>query len=289
MKRWILTSLAIVLIALGLPSKTYAATDGCPDTWNIDTTKYPNQELIDAKKRLGVKMAETIQIKTIEFKGPLGVMPADNGLIGYAGINPLAYLYYDSKIQTIIKVEVKDCTNAATFNFVSNWLNKEIEKFEITTASSFANQFPGRFTDFKKQQIFSESIAQLEKRLKEMIDGPVKTGMKRIPFQFIDASHPTNSRSIEIGRISLYTFALTPKCLAQNSDTNRFEIVGGIGDCKFAIGALASDGAARTIYLFDPFTINLSSKNSITCIKGKTTKKVTGAPPKCPKGFKLAI
>jgi hypothetical protein len=288
-KRWILTSLAIVLIALGLPSKTYAATDGCPDTWNIDTTKYPNQELIDAKKRLGVKMAETIQIKTIEFKGPLGVMPADNGLIGYAGINPLAYLYYDSKIQTIIKVEVKDCTNAATFNFVSNWLNKEIEKFEITTASSFANQFPGRFTDFKKQQIFSESIAQLEKRLKEMIDGPVKTGMKRIPFQFIDASHPTNSRSIEIGRISLYTFALTPKCLAQNSDTNRFEIVGGIGDCKFAIGALASDGAARTIYLFDPFTINLSSKNSITCIKGKTTKKVTGAPPKCPKGFKLAI
>ena len=273
-------------MTFGLSAKSYAATDGCPDTWSIDTTKYPNQELIDAKKRLGVNMAETIQIKMIEFKGPLGVMPSDNGLIGYAGINPLAYLYYDSQIQTTIKVEVKDCPNTATFNFVSNWLNKDREKFETTTASGFANQFPERFTDFKKQQIFSESIAQLEKRLKEMIAVRVKTGMKQIPFQFIDASHPSNSRSIEIGRISLYTFALTPKCLAQNANT--FAIVGGIGDCEFAIGALASNGAARTIYLFDPFTINLSLKNSITCIKGKTTKKVSGTNPKCPKGYKKA-
>ena len=144
-------------MTFGLSAKSYAATDGCPDTWSIDTTKYPNQELIDAKKRLGVNMAETIQIKMIEFKGPLGVMPSDNGLIGYAGINPLAYLYYDSQIQTTIKVEVKDCPNTATFNFVSNWLNKDREKFETTTASGFANQFPERFTDFKKQQIFSES------------------------------------------------------------------------------------------------------------------------------------
>jgi hypothetical protein len=27
-------------------------------------------------------------------------------------------------------------------------------------------------------------------------------------------------------------------------------------------------------------------KKTITCIKGKTTKKVTGVAPKCPKGFK---
>ena len=65
MKRFIPTALIVILITLYLPTKTYAATDGCPDTWSIDTTKYPNQELIDAKKRLGVNMAETIQIKMI--------------------------------------------------------------------------------------------------------------------------------------------------------------------------------------------------------------------------------
>ena len=29
------------------------------------------------------------------------------------------------------------------------------------------------------------------------------------------------------------------------------------------------------------------AKKSISCVKGKTTKKVTGTNPKCPKGFKL--
>ena len=29
-----------------------------------------------------------------------------------------------------------------------------------------------------------------------------------------------------------------------------------------------------------------NSKTTITCAKGKTTKKVTGLTPKCPKGFK---
>ena len=40
------------------------------------------------------------------------------------------------------------------------------------------------------------------------------------------------------------------------------------------------------------FTVSLQkvkyTTKSITCVKGKTKKKVTGAPPKCPNGFKLA-
>ena len=31
-----------------------------------------------------------------------------------------------------------------------------------------------------------------------------------------------------------------------------------------------------------------SSKKTITCVKGKLTKKVTGTTPKCPKGYKKA-
>jgi hypothetical protein len=30
-----------------------------------------------------------------------------------------------------------------------------------------------------------------------------------------------------------------------------------------------------------------SAKKSISCVKGKTTKKVTGTNPKCPKGYKV--
>jgi hypothetical protein len=42
----------------------------------------------------------------------------------------------------------------------------------------------------------------------------------------------------------------------------------------------------ETTYIFEPFTINLPSKQSITCVKGKVTKKVTAVKPKCPTGYK---
>jgi hypothetical protein len=31
----------------------------------------------------------------------------------------------------------------------------------------------------------------------------------------------------------------------------------------------------------------VTNKKSITCVKGKSTKKVSGTNPKCPKGYKL--
>ncbi|NCU87489.1 MAG: hypothetical protein EBV58_06765, partial [Actinobacteria bacterium] len=31
---------------------------------------------------------------------------------------------------------------------------------------------------------------------------------------------------------------------------------------------------------------NATTKTTITCVKGKTTKKVTGLNPKCPSGYK---
>jgi hypothetical protein len=31
----------------------------------------------------------------------------------------------------------------------------------------------------------------------------------------------------------------------------------------------------------------VAAKKTITCVKGKTTKKVTGTNPKCPKGYKI--
>ena len=36
MKRSLSLSLVLILITFGLPTNSYAATDGCPDTWSID-------------------------------------------------------------------------------------------------------------------------------------------------------------------------------------------------------------------------------------------------------------
>jgi hypothetical protein len=265
-----------------------ASTDGCPDTWLIDTTEYPNQELAEAKKRLGVNMAIAERAKVIEYKGPLGVMPAHNVVIAPHKVNPLGYLYSDSKIQTEITVELRGCTNKGTFKFKSNWINPELRIFQVTTAVEFANRFPDLFSDFKQQDLFAGSVRDLEKSLQGRLEYPLRIGMEQIPFGLVDAYfqrlQPVNAR---IGRF--YTFALTPKCLNQTLE-NSVELVRGSGECKFALGAtvrtFAMEKSYETTYIFEPFTINLPSKQSITCVKGKTTKKVTAVNPKCPAGYK---
>ena len=55
-------------------------------------------------------------------------------------------------------------------------------------------------------------------------------------------------------------------------------------DLKFDGSNLPS---SQSITLFEPFNLDLRIKSiSITCIKGKVTKKVTAISPKCPAGYK---
>jgi hypothetical protein len=275
-----------VLITLGLPAKTYAATDGCPDTWTIDLNQYPNQELVNAKKRLGVNMAETSQSKVVEFKGPLGEMPRHNLVEGSYVRNPLVYLYSDSKVQTIITIEVKGCPNKGTFSFINSWIPSSSKTFELITAAQFSDKFPDKFSDFKQQENFSSSVRDLEQQLKGMPDYYIRNGIKQIPFLAIDAFYQQKLINTRIGRFN--TLALTPKCLNRDNESS-VVLIGGSGECKFAIAVTLNSGGFSTTYIFEPFTINLPSNYSITCIKGKTTKKVSGTNPKCPKGYKVKV
>ena len=47
---------------------------------------------------------------------------------------------------------------------------------------------------------------------------------------------------------------------------------------------LATVSATATLMLTGSV---ISDKKSLTCVKGKSTKKVSGTNPKCPKGYKL--
>ena len=52
MKRLISISLLLSLITFGLPANTYAATDGCPDSWILKFE--PNQEWLKRRGAMGV-------------------------------------------------------------------------------------------------------------------------------------------------------------------------------------------------------------------------------------------
>ena len=59
MKKFLITALCILLLSTGISTPTYAATDGCPQNWNIDASQYPNSELESVKVTLGRNIVVT--------------------------------------------------------------------------------------------------------------------------------------------------------------------------------------------------------------------------------------
>ena len=58
-----------------------------------------------------------------------------------------------------------------------------------------------------------------------------------------------------------------------------------VGKCEFKISQEGDSDFLPAEDLFGSFTIE-GTKSTITCVKGKLTKKVTGTSPKCPAGYK---
>ena len=87
------------------------------------------------------------------------------------------------------------------------------------------------------------------------------------------------------GKVITYS-SLTPKiCSISGSELNLLRT----GDCtviatQAGTSTLAPASATANITLT---ATTVAAKKTITCIKGKTTKKVTGTNPKCPTGYKL--
>jgi len=289
MRKYVVIATSILLLTFGLPATSQAATDGCPDTWNIDLNQYPNSELMAAKQKLGFNMVETSQKKVVSFKGPLGDVPKlDKFNLGIG--DPLSYLYFDSQAQVNVKVEVKDCPRPGNFLFSNlvDWFDKSYNNFKLVTANEFASSNVIRFSDFKDQEYFLRTIEKYKKTLEQQ--SKLTNNGNPIPWQFFDFRRIRLydgffESGIPEWSWNIYTFSLTPDCLTY-IDSN-YIIKNSIGKCNFAIGYMAR-GAIQNIYLFEPFTLNFVKSNvSITCIKGKTTKKVSGTNPKCPKGYKV--
>jgi hypothetical protein len=56
---------------------------------------------------------------------------------------------------------------------------------------------------------------------------------------------------------------------------------------KFNVGGSKRIGDGSGRYSFVLEKKQVAKKSVITCIKGKITKKISGANPKCPKGYNL--
>jgi len=268
-----------------------AATDGCPDTWSIDTTQFPNQELISAKEKNGINMIITENRKFLSLNGELGELPDPNALNNLLKIDEnyvFYYLYGRSLVEISSKVEVKNCP-ARIFIFKTVW--KQALNFNSTTASSWANSNPQRFQDFKEQENFASVMNEAKVTVQNVINRLISSHQKfglplLLSTQSLDSQIPQNLRYGY--RPVIRPFALTPGCLQSTKELWSAFNFGKV--CQFSFGVFDGSNlpSSQSVTLFEPFNLDLRIKSiSITCIKGKVTKKVTAVSPKCPAGYKV--
>ena len=317
MRRISTITLVIFLIVFGFPSKSIATTDGCPDTWTIDTTQFPSNELRMAKSKLGPNMIlSDADVQITEYRGEEGIAPKIENLQALlfkdsAGYSPgfwesLLYFYGKSTVKYTQKVEVKDCKSPRSFTFVQNvptggsggdFTNLPLV-IRIMSSKQWAQENIQEFDDFKAPSNFEEFLSKITS---EKLTTAKKIRPYRANENFVTPhllSRPFTRGSGLNGRQSLIAQLLTPECLMFASDDNgkQFGPVIKVNQvCKFSwsVHIFKPKGAGEMVnelVIFDEVIAVSYSKSSgsITCTKGKLTKKVSGTNPKCPKGYQRA-
>jgi len=291
--------LVFLMVSVFLPLEimpAHANTEGCPDTWTIDTSKYPNNmELSAAKEKLGPNMVlSVVSSKILEFKGEDGIQPPLESLSTITGPNRLKfyYLYGLSTAETVLKIEVKGCPNPSILNFNYNFFDSAYSGVLKTNAKEWAAKSINSFTDFKKQESFSDDLQALNQKAQVYLDKYLERGDLSKPLWTVQLFGNEFDVFRNLKRpIILQT--LTPTCLVPSKQRNFLDLATG-KRCQFAwsVGERISPTDPKDnqlqLLLFEPFYLDATLKTPITisCIKGKITKKVSAVNPKCPVGYK---
>jgi hypothetical protein len=277
------------LAQVAMPSPATASTEGCPDTW-------VNPDLAAARQRLGGNMVETVLGTTVvKYESLDGASHPDKNILTVSGTvrSILSYLYGKSIIATQVRVEVKNCPKPGVFSFNSNYSDSGRRVVEVVrmTAADFAAKNPQAFRDFKKQESFPAALAQATTRA-QIIANKYRDGRK-VPPNFSSSLFPVGVFPADLSLPNIVS--LTPYCIGPSDPRLRGYVqVNFGGKCEFAW--FTSEGVDENdldpnsqlrFVLIEPFTLDLTpTRATITCIKGKITKKVSGTRPKCPAGFK---
>jgi hypothetical protein len=256
MKRFLVIAISVLLLIFGLPVKTYAATDGCPQNWNIDTSQYPNSELESAKVTLGRNIVVT---ESAEYS------PKDNSWVNFPPHSSQHFPWINQLPQRkIVKVEVKDCP---TRSFIFPVQANSVLPLQDISAAEWAEKNPTKFRNFKEAEEWVASIATY----KEYI---IKTSQS-----FDKKTKSPRIIGLRGGTLPGYTLLIFNQECGIELRSPSVGILKLGTTCKLGI---ATGGA-----IFERFEIqNGNSNSSIVCTKGKLTKKVSGTNPKCPKGYK---
>jgi len=285
--------LTLSLLGLGAPI-AHAATDGCPDTWKIDTTSRAGyDELLQAKARLkGDLVLSEIVTQYSNYSGELGAMaaPKDGGNLTGEDI----YLYGKTQVQWKVGVQKKNCPGITNFVINIGTLSESFGVKVINTnvdPQTWANTNEGMFIDFTKAAQFGACIKSLQTRFSPpnlYIELQGSTLLVRSLLLTILLRRAAFESPCGNGNPGIGYQDLSPECRSFTETFDRSVAIKKGASCDIAL-SLSHDG---TLEIFPKYS--LKSKDFevvVTCAKGKLTKKFTTYKGyefrvKCPAGYK---
>ncbi len=284
---------ALTLVAVPLSS---AASDGCPNTWSIDTSSSSGvQELLQAKQKYGSNMAMSDpKVEYSEWAGQLGPLPAPE--IKWLS-DENSFLYGKTKITTTYRVQLKDCSETVNFRFVRVWDERNFSQLDT---AAFASNNNNAFLDFTYAASFAKCMQDKIIFLKKNFNANSKLSKNKWqvtwPTELQFPFYGGGSSSSKCGLLrDLMPVSLSPNCKqivdVKGDPTNPSFVSFGP---SVAIGSKCDYGFTTYVPLsenskplFGLFSLDASIlKTTISCVNGKVVKKIVAVKPVCPKGFK---
>lgn len=296
MKRIFLT-LFMVLGLMSSPTPlAIALTEGCPDTWTIDTTsRAGNEELRQAKVRLGSDLAMSIPVtQYINYAGELGALapPKESPILTTQDI----YLYGKTQVQWKIDVQVKNCPTKKSFVINLGSLTEYLGFKNLSTnvdPQTWATANEQSFIDFTRAAQFGACVKSLQlsispANLGGQLEGDLLViGNLGAVLRQRSLNDPCGVNRYNSQRYFTY-MDLTPECRYFSEQSDRSTAIRKGGSCAIALALPTLEG----LIVFTKFTIKAKDYEvKVTCVKGKLTKTYTTYRGyefrvKCPAGYK---
>ena len=285
----------VSLLVLGLANPVaHAVTEGCPETWKIDTTSRAGyEELLQEKARLGADLALSQPVtKYVNYSGELGTLaaPKDGGQLTLEDV----YLYGKTQVQLQVGVQKKNCPGITTFVINVGTLSDSFGVKSIHTnidPQVWANANENFFIDFTKpakfgaciksiQTLFSPPNIRIEMQGNTLFVPSLNILIRR-QFTF---QNPCGMR-IPSG---LTYQDLSPECRSITEAFDRSLAIKKSGGCDIAL-ALNWNGSLE---MFPKYSLKAKDfEVVVTCTKGKQRKNFKTYRGyefriKCPSGYR---
>lgn len=296
MKRILLSLLLVLGLTVSPIPRASATTDGCPDTWNLDTSSNSGyEELTEAKNRLRNDLAISepiVQYK--DFSGELGPLapPKNRFELTIEDV----FLYGKTQVMWKIDVQQKNCPNKATFLFSRGTLSGYLgfkNVYSNVDPQTWAASNESSFLDFTKAAQFGACI-----KTQQMILSPLNLPAKPLRNQLLVGplnqiiQQRTFNDPCGLFRINprryLVSQDLTPECRVYLEDSGRVTVIPKNGSCEISLALPTRD----SLVIFTKFSLKAKDYEiTVTCVKGKLSKKLTAYRGyedlvKCPAGYK---